>query len=360
MIESVTNNDRNRHERAAEWCMRLAERHLNAEEQAAFDHWASADPRNARAFEEALAVWSSIDAISGAPELIGYRAEAVEALRQVNARRWSRGMPLGWRWPLVVAACLAFVVLAALFYIDRHSTHYETDIGERRVILLTDGSRLTLDAASHVDVRLTKEKRSIELLAGRAKFDVAHDPLRPFSVRTNNHVTVATGTTFSVELLPNEVRVVLYEGEVEIINQPDKSAPPRNLRTPDAEAASAPPPPALTLQPGKEFIASTVSKASRVIEADMMRSQSWESGLLIFEGEPLALAAERMNRYAKERIVIQDRHAASYGVSGVFEAGNSEAFVEGVTTLYPIQVTRKSGQLVLAGVREGIDWQSRP
>ena len=44
-----------------------------------------------------------------------------------------------------------------------------------------------------------------KLLAGRAKFDVAHDALRPFSVLARNRLTVATGTSFSVELLSRQV-----------------------------------------------------------------------------------------------------------------------------------------------------------
>ena len=60
------------------------------------------------------------------------------------------------------------------------------------------------------------------------------------------------------------------------------------------------------------------------------------------------LAAERMNRYSKDRIVIGDRRAASYSISGVFAAGDAAAFVEGVTTLYPLDVRLQPGEMVLA------------
>lgn len=340
-----------RDERAALWCMRLADARLDADEEAAFDRWIAADPRNARAFQEAVAFWEGLDAITATPEMIRHRLEAVETLRQFNARRWSRGAVLRWRWPAAAAACIALLVAGLILLLQGPTTHYKTGIGERRVVMLEDGSRLTLDAASAVNVWLDGERRSLELVAGRAKFDVAHDPLRPFSVRAGNRVTVATGTSFSVELLPRQVRVVLYEGRVEVIDQPGENTSTVPRRSPEAQPAPAPADTALVLSPGNELIASTISTATRVIEADITRSLSWESGLLSFEGEPLVLAAERMNRYAKNRIVVRDQRAASFGISGVFTAGDAEAFVEGVTALYPVTVTRAPGELVLASSR---------
>src|SRR3546814_19363224 len=58
--------------------------------------------------------------------------------------------------------------------------------------------------------------RQVELLAGRAKFDVAKDPQRPFTVAAGDKLVVAVGTRFSVELIDGQVRVILYEGQVEV------------------------------------------------------------------------------------------------------------------------------------------------
>ena len=347
MNEPIHTISDKRDERAAFWCMRLADARLDADEQAAFDRWIAADPHNARAFEEAVAIWEGIDAITDTPEMIRHRAEAVESLRKLNARRWARSAFL--RCPTGIAACLALLVALTILLLHDGTTHYRTDIGERRVVMLDDGSRLTLDAATAVDVRLDDDRRNLELLAGRAKFDVVHDPLRPFTVRARNRVTVATGTSFSVELLPEQVRVVLYEGQVEVIDHPENDEVLAPMRSPDPQP-SIPEytEPALVLSPGKELIASTAGSAAHVIEADLTHSLSWESGLLSFEGEPLALAAERMNRYAKNRIVVRDQRIASYKISGVFEAGDVDAFIEGVTALYPINATREPGKLVLA------------
>src|SRR3546814_19485198 len=92
---------------------------------------------------------------------------------------------------------------------------YATHIGERQLAVLDDGSRVSLDAVTKVKVRMKDEARQVELLEGRAKFDVAKDPLRPFTVAAGDKLVVAVGTSFSVELIDGQVRVILYEGQVE-------------------------------------------------------------------------------------------------------------------------------------------------
>src|SRR3546814_13438728 len=88
---------------------------------------------------------------------------------------------------------------------------YATHIGERQLAVLDDGSRVSLDAVTKVKVRMKDEARQVELLEGRAKFDVAKDPLRPFTVAAGDKLVVDVGTSFSVELIDGQVRVILHE-----------------------------------------------------------------------------------------------------------------------------------------------------
>jgi len=327
-----------RDERAAWWCIRMAGGPLDPAELQEFNAWIADDSANAKVFGEAVTIWEGIDRLTETPEMIGFRAEAAEGLRRATAGRWSPAAARRWRWPTAIAACLAIVLLAGAWLLHDPTRHYQTGIGERRVVMLEDGTRLTLDASSEVEVRMDPDRRRLELVAGRAKFDVAHDPLRPLSVLARNRLTIATGTSFSVELLPRQMRVVLYEGKVEVMAQAPDGAR-RTIRLADTARGA--------LVPGRELIASTEGGETRVAEADMSRSLSWETGMLSFDGEPLAIAVERMNRDAKTKLVVGDAGVAAYAISGVFAAGDVEAFVEGVSTLYPVAVTREPGRLVL-------------
>lgn len=343
MNTDMNDNSATRDEQAASWCFRFAEAPLGPEEHGALIAWIESDPANAQALEEAVAVWQAADAANVTPEMIQYRAEAVTALRDANARRWRRRPAFRlWSWAGAIAACVALIV-AGLVFLHDPARVYQTGVGERSIVKLEDGTRLTLDAASRVEVRMERDRRRLSLLAGRAKFDVARDPLRPFSVLAGDRLTVATGTSFSVELLPGQMRVVLYEGTVEVLGD---GADLLEKRT-----ASGPANPVTALTPGHELIASTVDTRHRIVGADTERSVAWESGSLSFDRDPLALAIERMNRDARTRLVIEDRAIANFPISGVFAAGDVEAFVEGVSTLYPVTATPTEDAILLTRKR---------
>ncbi len=81
---------------------------------------------------------------------------------------------------------------------------------------LPDGSRMTLDTDSEVDIAFAPERRNLRLVKGRAFFDVAHDAQRPFAVVADGREVEALGTRFDVRMDPGQVRVVLVEGRVSV------------------------------------------------------------------------------------------------------------------------------------------------
>lgn len=328
-------------EQAAAWCMRMAEGSLTAEEQIAFDDWqAQADHREV--FAEAVAVWQGLESVADQPELIRVRSQALESFRQANSRRWAKRLSDHWIRSASVAAALLLGILALLYGVLDRAQVYETGVGERRVVMLDDGSRLSLDAATRLEVTFTKERRKLQLLEGRAKFDVAKDPLRPFSVATGNKMVVAVGTSFSVERLQQQFHVILYEGRVTVLEQASALDEPQPMRLSGNVAVDD-----RTLTPGNELVAAEGPAAVTIRSTDVPRSLSWEAGQLNFVNEPLSSAVERMNRYSKEQLEVGDAQVATFNVNGVFTAGDIDAFVEGVTTFHRVDVLRGSGKRVL-------------
>src|SRR3546814_7048246 len=114
---------------------------------------------------------------------------------------------------MAASVMLAFTV--GLVWFSMRPTAYATEIGERQLAVLEDGSQVSLDAATKVNVRMKEAGRQVELLAGRAKFDVAKDPQRPFTVAAGDKLGVAGGTSFSVGLIEGQFGVILYEGRGE-------------------------------------------------------------------------------------------------------------------------------------------------
>jgi transmembrane sensor len=335
-----------REEQAGEWCVRLSTGSLLPPEQAAFDAWMTADPTNTAAFDQALTVWQGLHAISDSPEVISQRADALDALRRANRKRWSRRLVDRWQWSLGIAASLLLVIVSSLWLFAARPQEYATGMGERRAFLLSDGSHLSLDAKTRVAVRYEPDHRELTLLSGRAKFDVANDPARPFTVTAGDRTVIATGTAFSVELLGKQVRVIVYEGHVAVV----KGAPPPPqllLRIKERPGTTA-----TGLSPGDELITDLAPSAPlQVVEADVARSLAWEAGQLNLVDEPLGSSVERLNRYSPNKIVVGDARAAAIRVNGVFNAGDSAAFLEALAEAYPVHAERNGNDVVIRGIR---------
>ncbi len=336
-------------DQATAWCLRLAEGRLATQTRAAFDGWLAADPEHARAFDDAVRVWQALEQTHRSPELIEMRRGALDSFRRGHAQRWNRGSERR-RWlPVAAAAGLVFMALGAWSWMRFVPERYETRPGERRVIALEDGSNISLDARSRVDVRYSGDRRELWLREGRARFQVARDSLRPFSVRAADKVVVATGTQFSVELLSSQVHVILYQGSVDVLATQGGALQPVQWKPEPAASAAAGM--RQSLPPSRELVVGKAASAATLRPADPVRSLSWEAGQLVFNEEPLALAVERMNRYIDRPLSVGDPAVGHIRISGTFLAGDIDAFLEGVTGIFPVRIDTSAGREVLVLAR---------
>jgi transmembrane sensor len=265
-------------------------------------------------------------------------------------------MVLGRR-SVIAASFILIVAGLATSWFAYAPRSYVTGIGERRIVVLSDGSRLSLDAATEVDVRFHDSSRQLWLKRGRANFNVAKDALRPFSVAVGRTVVVATGTEFSVEVVGGQVHVVLVEGRVAILKDQGAATGRTHVDlTPISGSGGGQGVQAdHYLTPGRELIMSAKAGDAHILPVDPQRSLSWESGQLIFSDEPLQTAVDRVNRYTKSPIMVGDGRAAAIPISGVFAAGDTQAFINGVTAVFPVHlaVTDHRRMLVSGGAPNG-------
>lgn len=327
-------------EAAAAWCLRLSEGALDSSDHQSFQAWLESDPQHPALLERTVIAWSAIEDQALHHEMIRMRSEALGNVGRADRRR-GLAAKVGWRLVAAIAACLLVLIGSGAWW-RYMPTSYETGAGERRVVTLADGSSLSLDASTRVSVRYLSDRRQFWLKEGRAKFSVAKDPLKPFAVQTGRHMIVATGTQFSVEKLSGEVRVILYEGKVAVVEtaQPDAKAvtAPYGTTRRDVEHA---------LIPGRELVMADASNAARIVSVDTGQSIQWEAGFLEFSEEPLGVAIERMNRYGGAKLLVDDRRVARIPISGHFVGGDVDAFVESVTAIFPVQATRKADGTIL-------------
>lgn len=323
-----------RDEQAAAWCLELSEDALSAERQQAFDAWI-AEPDNAVAFEKAAHVWRQVDALVDTPELISMRAEALESVRQANMLRWRKrsGARRRW-WPMAAGlGAAAAIACAVAFTLMPRTQVFDTQTAQRQIATLSDGSTLSLDADSRVEVDYRQHRRDLRLVRGRARFDVAHDPLRPFAVAVDGRTVVATGTTFSVEKLSSRFQVELYQGRVSILDAARPGARANEIALTAGQAAT-----------GGPGVGDPVTVSTLTGDA----GPDWRQGSLVFDDEPLATAIERVERYT-DMTLHASNGAETVRVTGVFRAGDVDAFVEGVTSVSPVRTVRRGRSLTFVG-----------
>ena len=319
------------YEEAAAWVLRLSDDVAAAAEQADFEAWRSQSAAHAQAFSEAAAAWTLLGEHATAPELLARRRDALARAHRAGRRRWT-GPAVSRR---ALAAGIAGVIAAplAVFTWSRlrapTADVFQTAHGEQRVIVLADGSRMSLDARTLVKVAYSHDLRAIDLVAGRANFEVAKDPARPLKVRVEGRTVTALGTEFTVEREPSAVVVTLVEGRVAVGRE--------NAR-PIAMAA------------GQQLTLADTGAATLRENIDLEQALAWREGTLIFDDEPLAAAAARMNNYGSPAIAVEGA-ARDLRISGVFKAGETDAFVEAVENYFPVRASR-TGETIVLRLRE--------
>jgi transmembrane sensor len=75
-------------------------------------------------------------------------------------------------------------------------------------------------------------------------------------------------------------------------------------------------------------------------KADLEAATAWREGKVIFRTVQLNEAVRRVNRYSRVQIEIEDESLSGRRISGVFEAGDSQGFVNAVERYLPITVDR--------------------
>ena len=330
-------------ETAAGWFLR---RRDGEADEAAFADWMDADPAHIRAYREIETAWGVVGEQATAPELVTARRDALHRVQQRNQRRWGAAKATRTRWAAGMAATVVIAAGAAWFWQSNAPVSgkavYQTGVGEQRVITLMDNSRISLDAQTHLRVEYGDSTRRIELFAGQAHFDVARDVMRPFSVQAGDQTVVALGTQFNIEIVDEQILVTLLEGRVEV--SADPVTPSAQSGTSGSIAALPDP---VQLEPGQQLVVASNGTRAPIVEANVQRTVSWRHGKLMFEDEPLADAVARVNRHSHIRVQLGDEAVREIRVSGVFDAGDTDAFVDAVESLFPVKATHNNLQSIV-------------
>ncbi len=324
---------------AAQWFARMRSDRRSARDQVLFERWLAAAPEHERAYREHEQLWIELSALGRDGGVLELRRAAVTA----SEHAVSRYRRTSWRRVLrSVAASVAIVGFGALLTLNllplQHAS-YQTEAGDRYTVHLADGSEVTLNTDTLLQVKYSLFSRRVVLERGQAHFKVAHAVVRPFEVDAGSGVIRALGTAFDVYRHGDNVEVTLVQGQVEVASlAPPTPQPNQRQREPVQRHA--------VLAPGQQVSVSRRG-VSATKPASIDRATAWLSGRLVFENERLGDVIREANRYSLVKMVVIDPALADVRISGVFRVGRAETFVDALRASYPIKVLASDKSLLL-------------
>lgn len=304
---------------AIDWMLRLDPAQATAADYLAFNAWLQADPRHAQ-------IWQSVSGLLHQAPRGGQVAQGAGS-RPARAPAEAGHLPRR----TVVRGTLGLLLFgmggAALY--DRFTpvqgliTDRHTATGERRTLVLPDGSRLTLAPRTAVDIAFAGQQRRIRLHQGSLSVAVGPDPRRPLIVATAEGEVRAFGARFSARQEDGRSLISVQQHSVRLDTRGGYRA---------------------QLEAGKAaWLAGNTLMAA---EPSLWTRSDWAAGVIEVRDEPLARVIEALKPY-RRGILRTSEAVAQMRVSGSFVLDSSDSALQALGQSLPIEVRRYGDLLTL-------------
>jgi len=331
---------------AAEWLVKL-EGQTTPDIWDTFQTWMDQDPRHRAAFVRLRVAWNKVDQLKSMRPVDGtidsdllatskIKPEAIllRGVQPLQGKRRQRPedlvMPDRRR---VVATAIAIAATGVFAWFGAYHfgwKTYDTPVGGRQQVRLSDGTIVDLNTNTELNVRISGGRRNIMLERGEALFHVAHDSTRPFYVMAGGAVVRAVGTAFLVRIRDAEhVDVLVTEGRV-AVGAPGNDA---NFENPSLLASAH----KVSAGEGASVRRDLVESYS-VPQSAIDRKLLWTDGHIAFQGETLDDEVREFNRYNQRQITIADSSIAKLQFGGTFVTTDPDSFLAALQHSFGIRV----------------------
>jgi transmembrane sensor len=202
--------------------------------------------------------------------------------------------------------------------------------GQKANITLPDGSKVWLNSQSKLTYTASFNIKKRELqLDGEAYFEVAHNPKKPFIVRSRDIAVEALGTAFGVKAYneDNLISSILMRGKVRVT-------------TPDGEAILAPNERIMYNKSTHKKVQNTVTNATDFT--------GWIHNELRFENESLGDIAITIQRIYNVDVVFASVQLKNQRYTGTINNNSLESVLNIISLTSPISFQIKNQQVTLS------------
>ena len=308
--------------KAANWLARLqSDRDPDIERK--FNRWRDSDPRHAEAFDRVRRSYEQAGVLRHS-QFVG------------SVEREATNRKADWRPRPALAAAAAVAILVPIGVLavrggglplgGTETLMLMTSVGEIREVSLADGSKVTLDTSTKLDVDIGRSHRRAHLRYGRARFQIVQGD-EPFVVETDNSIISTRQGVVDVEQVGQLRRVEVLAGAADVRGSDQRETSPVALGAgQSATVGSGGPQRSATLQPASD----------------------WTRGMLQFDGTPLADAVALASRYSNRHIIISGDLSA-LRVTGAFRAGDTVGLAKALAAAFGLTLRQSAdGNLILS------------
>ncbi|HQN65846.1 MAG TPA: FecR domain-containing protein [Methylophilus sp.] len=311
-------------ETAARWFIRMQHITEGSPEHKRFLDWVSTSPAHQAEYASIAELWQQLDSTKDLDNIIS--AMQQKTFLDKVARKKTIKNTLASIGVFISCGLLAAISLQQYQTWQAQPVMQlarTNPIGSISSQVLEDGTNVTLNANSQMQVTFYRHQRRVLLKQGEAVFEVAKDKQRPFVVETGTAKITVLGTRFAINKLSRLVRVSVDHGSVEV--ESDTGA---SMILHDGQVAE--------IQP---------REAPQTIQRNAADAFGFTQGQLVFDKADIYEIAETLSRYRQQPLIAQGNNKAR--ITAVININNSEQFLQSLPSIAQVKVTHQARQTVI-------------
>lgn len=318
---------------ARHWVVRLSEN--DKDDAQAFEKWLGQNEGHGQAYKDAKRVWQGAGALENLKGMVSLDDLDRFSMELATAQT---SRPKRYIYGAVAAAMLLFMV--GLFGdwgqgpVAVSGGSYETAMAEIRTVTLSDGSVVSLGAASDIRVDFAEGVRRVFLERGQAFFDIKKDAGRPFYVYADQAIIRVVGTRFDVRRGAGEISVGVVEGIVDVTQG---SGQPAHAKT--------------RLIAGDQLVVKQ-GQESAVKPVSVSTLGAWREGRLYYEDVTLREVIADISRYHPDQIRLASSDIGDLRITGSFNTRKIDQIFSHLEQVLPVEVRRMGQNDILLVARD--------
>lgn len=298
-------------------------------EQASVMDWLEENPANALELDELRKLWwhtTSSSVKAPVDTDAAWKKVKAQTLRQTQVSPKVRPI---WQNPAVMGIAASFLLLLGLWWAMADGNQVLVASKTPLIERLEDGSNVTLNAGSQLEIsEFNGEQRTVKL-SGEAFFEVEPDAQRPFVIDAGPVAVTVLGTSFEVEAYPESAlhSVAVVTGKVQV------------------EAFGK----RVLLQAGESAEINVQKQELNKLSNPDFNTLYWKTKTLIFSRTDLSEVIKVLNNCYDSDVRIGNPKLEHCSVNATFSDQSLEEVLEVLKTLFELKVEQDGKIHTLTG-----------